>query len=320
MRVIVATHGNCLDGLASAVLYTNLLRHVEPRVSAFEYKTCIYGPEPVPFGPRLLDGAINAILDYKFYAGPELTWYFDHHATAFSDENEESVFRDRISSGRYYFDSTSPSCAGLIGRVSTEKFGLPLNHLEVLVEYADSVDSAQYKSPIEALDRSTARAKFLAVVEHFGDAEFVTKMAPKLLDLPLDEVAESAEIVQSYATIERQQQEFLSHVRRCSEDRGAVVVSDVSDREHETFTKFASYFLFPHSTYSVLLGRIPGALKISVGFNPWGPRQRQHDLGSICRKFGGGGHSVVGGVAFGPNDIQKARAVMGSIIDQLESR
>ena len=316
----MATHGNCLDGLASAVLFTNLMRHLEPQVSSFEYRTCIYGPDPVPFGPQFLDGTINAILDYRFYSGPELTWYFDHHATAFSGDEEELVFRDRVSSGKYYYDSTFPSCAGLIGKVTNEKFGLPLEHLDSLVLFANSVDSAKYKSPVEALDRSTARAKFLSVVEHFGNDDFFAKLIPKLLEHPLDEVADAPEITRAYSGIEQQQLEFLAHVRERSEDRGAVVVTDITDREHETFTKFASYYLFPNSTYSVLLGRIPGALKISVGFNPWGPRPRQHDLGSICRAFGGGGHKVVGGVAFGPNDIVAARAVVAAMIDQLESR
>lgn len=320
MRVIVATHGNCLDGLASAVLFTNLMRHLEPNTPSFEYRTCIYGPEPVPFGPELLDGTINAILDYRFYPGPELTWYFDHHATAFANAAEESVFRDRASTGKYYFDASAPSCAGLLGNVTREKFALPLEHLDFLVDFANSVDSARYESAREALDRSTARAKFLAVVEHFGNDEFFAKLTPKLLDAPLDEVAESAEILQAYVGIEQQQHDFLRHVRQCSEDRGAVIVSDITDREHETFAKFASYLLFPNSTYSVLLGRIPGALKISVGYNPWGPRKRKHDLGSICRSFGGGGHQVVGGVAFGPSEIHKARKVMAAIVDQLESK
>jgi len=319
MRVVVATHGNCLDGLASAVLFSNLVRHLEPNASAFDYRTCIYGPEPVPFGPRFLDGDINAILDYRFYSGPELTWYFDHHVTAFSNSDEESVFKERVVSGRYHFDAKSASCAGLIGRVTEEKFGMPLQHLKPLVEFANAVDSARYSSPDDALDRSTSTAKFLSVVEHRGNDEFFTRLVPQLLDKPLEAVATLPEILQAYAKIERQQQEFLTHVRQCSEDRGTVIVTDITDREHETFTKFASYWLFPQSTYSVLLGRIPGALKISVGFNPWGPRKRIHDLGGICRTFGGGGHKVVGGVAFAPTDIQRAKTVLATIVDLLES-
>jgi hypothetical protein len=319
MRIVVATHGNCLDGLASAALFTHLMRHVEPTVSDFSYRTCIYGPEPAPLGPQLLNGDVNAILDYRFYAGPELSWYFDHHGTAFSSPSEECAFQSRVHSGQFYFDPNSASCAGLIGRVMKDRFGLPLGHLESLVEFANTVDSAQYQSAAAALDRSSAKSRLLAVVEHFGNDEFFGKMVEKFLELPVQQVAELPEVEQIYGGIAGEQQYFLEHVRQCSEDRGAVVVSDITDREHATFAKFSSYLLYPQSTYSVLLGRIPGALKISLGFNPWGPCVRRHDLGSICRKFGGGGHLVVGGVAFSPSDIDGARAVVSEIVEILET-
>ena len=319
MRITVATHGNCLDGLSSAALFTHLMRHLEPKTAEISYRTCIYGPAPAPFGPQFLNGNINAILDYRFYSGPELSWYFDHHSTAFSGPEEEELFKSRVNSGQYYYDPRSASCAGLIGRVIKERFLLPLGHLESLVDFADIVDSAHYESAVAALDRSTAKAKFLAVVEHNGNDAFFENMVGKLLELPVQEVAELPEITQAYAAIEREQQDFLEHVMQCTEDRGAVVITDITDREHNTFAKFASYLLYPQSTYSVLLGRIPGALKISLGFNPWGPKARRHDLGSICRRFGGGGHLEVGGVAFPPDDIHNAKMVLSEIVQLLES-
>jgi hypothetical protein len=190
--------------------------------------------------------------------------------------------------------------------------------MESLVEFATKVDSARYQSAAAALDRSEPRSRFLAVVERFGSDDFIARAVAALQEMPVDQVATLPESEEAFAVIEHEQSEFLEHVRTCSEDRGAIVVSDVSDREHPTFAKFASYLLFPQSTYSVLLGRIPGALKISLGFNPWGPRARRHDLGSICRRFGGGGHPVVGGVAFAPNDGANAKAVLKEIARLLE--
>lgn len=319
MRIIVATHGNCLDGLASAALFTHLIRYLEPGATEINYRTCIYGPEPVPFGPQFLDGNINAILDYRFHPGPELSWYFDHHATAFSNSVEEAVFQSRTASGKFHFDPKSPSCAALIDKVIKEQYGLSLGHLDSLVDFANQVDSAQYQSAAAALDRSNALSKFLAVVEHYGNDDFFHRIIGKLIDLPVQKVAELPEITQGYASIASQQTEFLEHVRQCSENRGPVVVTDITDREHATFAKFASYLLFPQSTYSALLGRIPGAIKIALGFNPWGPRARHHDLGAICRKFGGGGHLVVGGVAFPVAEILHAKAVLSEMVDLLET-
>jgi hypothetical protein len=193
-----------------------------------------------------------------------------------------------------------------------------LGHLESLVEFADLVDSARFQSAAAALDRSNPRARFLAVVERFGNDDFVSRMVAAFQEMSLDQVASLPESAETFSLIAHEQTDFLDHVRGCTDDRGAVVVSDISDREHPTFAKFASYFLFPQSTYSVLLGRIPGALKIALGFNPWGPRVRQHDLGSICRRFGGGGHPVVGGVAFAPHETRAAQAVLKEIVGLLE--
>jgi hypothetical protein len=316
--MIVATHGNCLDGLASAALFTKLIHHVEPDVTEFRYRTCIYGPNPVAFGPQLLCGDANAILDYRFYPGTETTWYFDHHITAFSDQREEAVFQSRVGSGRYHFDPRSPSCAGLIARVAESKFKISLGNLQSLVEFANTVDSARYASAAAALDRSQPRSRFLAVVERFGNDEFMARTVTALQEMTVDDLAALPESEEAFAAIEHEQREFLDHVRACSEDRGAVAVTDISDREHPTFAKFASYLLFPNAIYSVLLGRIPGALKISLGFNPWGPGARRHDLGNICRRFGGGGHPVVGGVAFAPDDTSNAKLVLKEIVRLLE--
>ncbi|MBK8216164.1 MAG: hypothetical protein IPK71_20735 [Myxococcales bacterium] len=43
-QVVVATHGHCLDGLASAALFTRLLRHVDPRELSIRYFAMGYGP------------------------------------------------------------------------------------------------------------------------------------------------------------------------------------------------------------------------------------------------------------------------------------
>jgi hypothetical protein len=157
------------------------------------------------------------------------------------------------------------------------------------------------------------------VVERYGNDAFVHQAVDALLEMPLRSAVQLPRFVDAFSAIEHEQNDFLDHVRACSEDRGGIVVTDISDREHPVFAKFANYLLFPQSTYSVLLGRIPGALKIALGFNPWGPSPRRHDLGSICRRFGGGGHPVVGGVAFSPLDTSQAQSVLHEIVTILEA-
>ncbi len=103
--VVVATHGHCLDGLCSAALFTRLLRHVEHGDHGrsgdlvFRYLSMGYGPGDSGVPPRLLDGDVNAILDFRFSAAENLTWYFDHHVSAFATPGERRVFEERAAGG-----------------------------------------------------------------------------------------------------------------------------------------------------------------------------------------------------------------------------
>jgi len=96
-----------------------------------------------------------------------------------------------------------------------------------------------------------------------------------------------------------------------------VVQFDLIDEGYEGFNKFIPYYLFPEATYSVALTRAPQRTKISVGSNPWAPRPRRHNIASICERYGGGGHAVVGAISFGTDEVEKARRAMSEIVEEL---
>src|SRR5687767_3388200 len=114
MRFVVATHGHCFDGLASAVLFTRLVRAVVGPNVSFVYRACGYGPGQPRAEEKLLDGDENAILDYRFTNTPRLSWYFDHHRTAFGTEADRAAFEGRVDSGRFFFDAAYSSCTKLV--------------------------------------------------------------------------------------------------------------------------------------------------------------------------------------------------------------
>ena len=87
-HVVVATHGHCFDGLCSAAII-----HAPPpprgawrRASRSRTISCGYGPGQNGVDPKALAGDVNAILDFRFSPAPQLTWYFDHHVTAFPSD------------------------------------------------------------------------------------------------------------------------------------------------------------------------------------------------------------------------------------------
>jgi hypothetical protein len=81
--------------------------------------------------------------------------------------------------------------------------------------------------------------------------------------------------------------------------------------------KFVTYALYPDSVYSVVVSRGRSRCKISVGYNPWSKAARTHDISSICKRYGGGGHSVVGAVSLPPTDVDRARAIAVEIVAEL---
>jgi hypothetical protein len=109
----------------------------------------------------------------------------------------------------------------------------------------------------------------------------------------------------------------LETVRRKAQYASGVVQFDLVDDGLEGFNKFIPYYLYPQTTYSVALTRGPHRTKISVGSNPWSPRPRTHNIASICERYGGGGHAVVGAVSLAPAEVEKARSIVREIVAEL---
>jgi nanoRNase/pAp phosphatase (c-di-AMP/oligoRNAs hydrolase) len=59
--------------------------------------------------------------------------------------------------------------------------------------------------------------------------------------------------------------------------------------------------------------------KISIGYNPWSPVARTHNIAAICERYGGGGHPVVGAITLKAEEVDRARQLMRSIADELNA-
>ena len=62
-----------------------------------------------PFEDGLFDGDENAIVDFKYSSSPLLTWWFDHHQSAFLTPADAEHFRNDHS-GKKFYDPTAKSC------------------------------------------------------------------------------------------------------------------------------------------------------------------------------------------------------------------
>jgi hypothetical protein len=325
-NVVVATHGHCFDGLCSAVMFTRLYRHrFEGDGASFEYHGAGYGPGQNGVDPKVLTGDVNAILDFRFSAVPRLTWYFDHHVSAFATPGDRSFYEQKVAEGeasgerRMFHDGAYSSATKLIADIGRARFGLDLKPTEELVRWADMVDSASFPNAKMAVERKEPELQLMTVVEHVGDDAFLTKMIPRLLERPLSEVARSADVAQVYEPLGRAHESFVKLVEEHARIVGDVVLVDVTDQFIEVAGKFVTYALFPDSAYSVLVSRSKSKCKISIGYNPWSPTPRRHNIAAICERYGGGGHPVVGAISLPADKLEEAKALAGSIAQELNT-
>jgi hypothetical protein len=317
MRFVVASHGHCFDGLSSAVVFTRLMKELGAPEARFEYRTCGYGAGQTRADESLLRGDENAILDYRFCASEKLSWYFDHHRTAFASEVDRLTYEARRSSGQFFYDAGYSSCTKLINDVARERFGVTMPDLSELVRWADMVDSARFASAEDAVSRVSPIMQLVSVVEHYGDDAFFKDLVPALLSRPLEEVARSKAVANRYKPLGKKHERFVTRVKQKSERLGRVVFVDLTESVLESVGKFVTYALFPDSVYSVVVGRLKNGPKISVGYNPWSGRPLDTDISAICARYGGGGHPVVGGISFPSAALDEARRVARSIATEL---
>ncbi|HYY56872.1 MAG TPA: hypothetical protein VE842_06025 [Pyrinomonadaceae bacterium] len=317
MRLRLLYHGHCFDGVASAAVFTRFYRdRIRPGADV-SYTGLLHRPGAL-FDEEMFDGDENAIVDFKYSTSARLTWWFDHHQSAFLTPEDEAHFR-ADNSGRKFLDATRKSCTELIASVARSRFGFHDEMLEPLVHWAHIIDGALYESPAQCVELGAPALQLMQVIESDPDDLFIEQIIRELSLRPLDDVANDEKVQRRFRPILARHLETLETIRRKARYSNGVVQFDLVDDGLEGFNKFIPYYLYPETTYSVALTRGPQRTKISVGSNPWSPRPRTHNIASICERYGGGGHAVVGAVSFKPDEVERGRAAVREIIAELSN-
>jgi hypothetical protein len=315
MNLRLLYHGHCFDGAASAAVFTRFYQsriHPDAQVS---YTGLLHRPGQL-FDAEMFDGDENAIVDFKYSTSERLTWWFDHHQSAFLTPEDEAHFR-RDSSGRKFLDATRKSCTEFIADVACERFGFQDAMLDPLIRWAHIIDGALYESAAQCVELAAPALQLMQVIESVPDDAFIEEIIRGLTLSPLDEVAQSPLVQERFRPILELHLKTLDIIRRKAAYASGVVQFDLVDDRLEGFNKFIPYYLYPQTTYSVALTRGPHRTKISVGSNPWSPRPRTHNIATICERYGGGGHAVVGAVSFAPDEVERGRAAVREIVAEL---
>ena len=306
MKVKVLFHDNCFDGAASAAVFSRFYRERINPEAELAYEGLAHQAGGRPVDESVFTGDENAIVDFRYSQSPKLTWWFDHHQSAFQVPGDEAHFRaDR--SGRKFHDPNRKSCTKYIAAITQERFGFDPRPLADLIEWAEIIDGAQFASPQSAVELRDAALQLMTVLEANRDPSFSRTIIRDMQKLSLEQIASSSQVTEAFRPLFAKHQKSIELVRRkATLDRG-VVFFDVVDDSLDSLNKFISYYLYPEAQYTVWVGGGPQRTKVSVGSNPWKPEGRKHDLSKLAEKYGGGGHAVVAAISFRPNQVEQAR-------------
>jgi len=318
MKLRILYHGHCFDGVASAATFTRFYKERIHPEAVVNYTGLLHRPGNL-FDAGLLDSDENAIVDFKYAASDKLTWWFDHHQSAFLTPEDEAHFH-ADKSGRKFLDATRKSCTEFIAAVAHERFGFNPEPIKSLVHWAHIIDGALYESPAQCVELKDPALQLMQVIEADPDDAFIEQIIRELTTRSLEEVATSAEVQRRFQPILKQHLETLEVIRKKAKSANGVVQFDLVDEGYEGFNKFIPYYLHPEATYSVALTRGTQRTKISVGSNPWAPVPRTHNIAKICERYGGGGHAVVGAVSFKPEEVEEARQAVREIVEELSGK
>jgi hypothetical protein len=313
----VLYHDHCFDGAASAAYFSRFIAGAIHPDAEFRYTGMAHKASQM-FDPGLFDGDENAIVDFKYCSNPHLTWWFDHHQSAFLNAEDAEHFR-RDTSGRKLYDPSYKSCTAFIARVAGDRFGFHAPELDDLVAWSLIIDGAQYPDAKTAVELGSPAMKLTLVIEAAKGSDIVQKVIEWMQRRQLSDIVAEPEIQALYAPLYQRHLENKAIIRSRASQTDGVVFFDLTGNDVEGYNKFIPYYLFPESTYTVSVSPSSFRTKISVGSNPWAAREPSHNLATICERYGGGGHARVGAISLPPGELDKAREIAEEIVAELKT-
>jgi hypothetical protein len=270
------------------------------------------------FNEADFDGDENAIVDFKYSPSPRITWWFDHHESAFLSPQDAEHYRAGDKSKKFY-DPDYKSCTKFLAHIAQQKFGFDPAPVSELIEWADIVDGAQFPSPSMAVEMAEPALKLTMLIEANSDPSFPPRLIPLLVREPLSDVIAEPFVSRRIPPLMERHKKSIDILRQRSECKYKTIYFDITDYDLEGYNKFIPYYLHPDSVYSIGLSSSSFRVKVAVGSNPWVDKDNMVNLAKICERYGGGGHARVGAISFPPDRADDARAAAAEIVKELRT-
>ena len=324
MECTIFYHDKCFDGACSASLFTRFHRECVKTADRFSYRGLVHRAGAL-FDEGAFVSGENAIVDFKYSASPKVTWWFDHHQSAFLTPEDQRNFEAGQADGsqrmRKFFNPNYISCTSLIADIAQMNFGFDTAPILELINWADIVDGARYQSAKAAVEMAESAMKLTMVIESAADNSLVPRLIPLLTEMSLQEVLDQDFVQVLLDPLMERHWAALELIRRRALVERGVITFDITDQPTEGYNKFIPYYLHPEATYNVGLSKSTFRTKVSVGTNPWtklGPEELVN-VAAICERYGGGGHARVGAISFPPDREDEARDAAKEIVAELRA-
>ena len=317
MRVKVFYHDKCFDGASSAALFARFYRERIAGDAAFVFSGLLHRAGAL-FDEAAFDGDENAIVDFKYSSSPKITWWFDHHQSAFLTPADAAHF-EQEQSNRKFYDPAFKSCTSFIAMIAQQRFGFDPAPLADLIHWTDVIDGALYPDAKTAVEMQAPAMKLTMVIESAPDQRFVPNLIPLLAAKPLEQILEAPFVAPLLAPLLKRHEVSIDILKQRSECKDGTIFFDITDYDLEGYNKFVPYYLHPESIYSVGLSKSSFRVKVSVGSNPWAPEEPAVNLAKICERYGGGGHARVGAISFDVNQHAAAIRASEEIVSELRA-
>ena len=317
-------HDRCFDGACSASLFMRFHRECVKTADKFSFHGLVHRAGALFDEGAFVDGE-NAIVDFKYSPSPKVTWWFDHHQSAFLSAEDQKNFEAGQADGsqrmRKFFNPNYVSCTSLIADIAQVNFGFDTAPLLELINWADIVDGARYESAKAAVEMAAPAMKLTMVIESAADSSLVPRLIPLLTEMSLEHVLDQGFVQALLGSLMERHWAALELIRQRATVEDGVITFDITDQPTEGYNKFIPYYLYPEATYNVGLSKSSFRTKVSVGTNPWTKRDASQlvNLAAICERYGGGGHARVGAISFPPDREDEARRAVGEIVAELRA-
>src|SRR5580692_4653631 len=225
LRVRVFYHDKCFDGASSAAIFSRFYRERIRGDVDFEFTGLVHRAGAL-FDEKQFDGDENAIVDFKYSSSPNITWWFDHHESAFLSPADAEHF-EQDQSNRKFYDPDFKSCTSFIAMIAQQRFGFDPTPLADLVHWTDIIDGALYPDAKTAVEMEAPAMKLTMVIESAPDHGFVPNLPPLL----------------------RRHEISIGILKQRTECKDATIFFDITDHDLEGYNKFVPYYLHPESIY-----------------------------------------------------------------------